>query len=275
MPAQVTRTTIVTERANYAILFQGRTGSSFLVDALDRHPDVRAHGEIFAYAMGMLHGRLLAETPWRRAAQMAKLGYRGRPAQMQVDNLASIWSPADRRPVVGFKTKIRDIIDPESFKEQCETADCRFIVMRRRNLVKQALSHVNAERLFQQTQARHGKGDWNLRDEKDRLDAEPVPVAVFDRALRFVTFDDAMLTAFADYVDGPKLELEYADLLDDQHAWFGSIFDFLGVAALELQSTFKKNTSDDLRQAIPNFDELRARYGDTPYGPMFDEVVNA
>lgn len=265
----------MTERANYAILFQGRTGSSFLVDALDRHPDIRSHGEIFAHAMGMVHGRLLPENPVQRALELGKLGYKGHPAKMQSDNLGGIWADPARPAVVGFKTKIRDIIDPEAFKEQCEASNCKFIVMRRHNLVKQAVSHINAGRLFDKTKATHGKGDWNLRSEGDRLDDAAIPPAVFDRALKFVTFDDAMLSAFADYVEGPKLTLEYSNLLHDQDSWFRSIFDFLGVPERDLESAFKKNTKDDLRKAIPNFDELKDRYAGTRYADMFDEVVTA
>jgi hypothetical protein len=34
-----------------------------------------------------------------------------------------------------------------------------------------------------------------------------------------------------------------------------------------------KITSDDLRAAIVNFDQLRANYVGTQYEPMFDEVL--
>jgi hypothetical protein len=34
-----------------------------------------------------------------------------------------------------------------------------------------------------------------------------------------------------------------------------------------------KNTHDDLRLAVRNFDELRARYAGTRFEAMFDEVI--
>ncbi len=34
-----------------------------------------------------------------------------------------------------------------------------------------------------------------------------------------------------------------------------------------------KNTSDDLRKVIMNFDELRSHYIGTPFELMFDEVL--
>ena len=35
----------------------------------------------------------------------------------------------------------------------------------------------------------------------------------------------------------------------------------------------RKNTNDDLREAVSNFDELRSHYIGTPYEQMFDEVL--
>jgi hypothetical protein len=48
---------------------------------------------------------------------------------------------------------------------------------------------------------------------------------------------------------------------------------FLRVPAVPVQGRSKKNTSDDLRDVVENFDELRSKYIDTPYGRMFDEVL--
>ena len=259
-----------TQQVNYTILFQGRAGSSFLVDALDNHPEIRSHGEIFAHHMGMLQGRSLADSKLQRARQLAKLGWDGTPIDHQAACLDRIWSDPREARVVGFKTKIRDITDPEGLKETIEAEQAKIIVMKRDNLVKQALSRINSIRLYERTKAAHGRGDWNLRDEGDRLDTRPIPVAEFDKWLRFVTFDQQMLEAFAEYVSGPRLELEYNDLLEDRNAWFGSVFDFLGVEDVPLGSDFKKNTSDDLREAIPNYDELAEHYAGTRFEKMFE-----
>ena len=102
------------------------------------------------------------------------------------------------------------------------------------------------------------------------------------------TFDTVM--AFMAAMGGGDMEVMSSLMADDMVwrnegdgtlPWIGesrgkeAIFDFLGVPARDLESAFHKNTKDDLREALPNFDELRARYADTPYGPMFDEVVSA
>jgi hypothetical protein len=47
----------------------------------------------------------------------------------------------------------------------------------------------------------------------------------------------------------------------------------LGVRSEPVQGAFIKNTSDDLREAVSNIDQLRFYYIGTPYEQMFDEVL--
>jgi hypothetical protein len=49
------------------------------------------------------------------------------------------------------------------------------------------------------------------------------------------------------------------------------LYGFLDVADVATEGKTLKHTSDDLRQAILNFEELRAGYAGTRYAPMFDE----
>ena len=149
----------------------------------------------------------------------------------------------------------------------------RAVVMVRRNLVKQAISHMNAARLYERTRHKRGRTAWNLYSEEDRMDALHADSEAFDRTLRRVVFDEAILTAFAEFVDVPSLRVEYADLLRDSEAWFRSVYEFLGVPDPSTESAVLKNTDDDLRSAVANFDELRSRYVGTRFEPMFDEVV--
>jgi hypothetical protein len=44
---------------------------------------------------------------------------------------------------------------------------------------------------------------------------------------------------------------------------------------MNLDGATLKHTSDDLRQVVVNFEDLRRRYAGTPYAPMFDEVLAA
>jgi hypothetical protein len=71
----------------------------------------------------------------------------------------------------------------------------------------------------------------------------------------------------------PTLRLYYEDLLIDERTIFARVLSFLEVQPKPLQGGTLKNTSDDLREAISNFDELRSHYLGTPYEQMLDEVL--
>ena len=86
---------------------------------------------------------------------------------------------------------------------------------------------------------------------------------------KFLRVSDEMIRS----VKLPVLRLQYGQLLVDPQATIKSIFQFLGVRFTEFHSRFKKNTNDDLRKVIKNFDKLRERYVGTKYEPMFDEVL--
>jgi hypothetical protein len=84
---------------------------------------------------------------------------------------------------------------------------------------------------------------------------------------------DAELKEYVHSLRQPTLNLSYEDLLQDRNASLGQVFSFLGTAPLPVQGITLKNTRDNLREAVLNFNELRTRYVGTPYEPMFDEVL--
>ena len=71
----------------------------------------------------------------------------------------------------------------------------------------------------------------------------------------------------------PVLHLQYEQLLVEPQATIDRIFSFLGVQSVEFHSELKKNTSDNLRDVVENFDELKERYVGTQFEHMFDEVL--
>ena len=176
--------------------------------------------------------------------------------------------PPREKRVIGFKTKVSDVWDLASLKEILESRHVRAIVMVRRNLVKLATSHLTAGRLHART------GAWNVQNEEARTGPQEFSVEEFDRMLRRVVFDDALLRAYSEYLDARRLVVEYEDLLRDRNAWLQSILEFLEAAPQPLDSSITKNTDDDLRTALVNFDQIRRHYAGTPFAPMFDERIN-
>ena len=132
-----------------------------------------------------------------------------------------------------------------------------------------ALSRLNGIRLQQQT------GEWNRIGDTPRLDPVPISIETFDEALRYRETKEEQFKIFVrNYLEAlslPRITMFYEDLLQRPDWFFAKIQDFIGITPAEMSSQVRKNTSDDLRTAIPNFEELREHYRDTRYGPMFDE----
>ncbi len=95
----------------------------------------------------------------------------------------------------------------------------------------------------------------------------------FQTRLDDVEAEKATIAEYVGQVDRPLLHLDYEDLLADPDATFHQLLAFLGLPPAPLEAATLKNTSDDLRDVITNFTELRARYVGTRYEPMFDEVL--
>lgn len=231
----------------FVILFLERDGSTYLTSLLDAHPEIVAAYERFAV-----------------------LREEGATAAAQLDWARSYLTPPliGRARAIGFKTKLVDVLDPVGFARLLQDRDCRILQMRRRNHVKAVVSRMNALRLHQAT------GNWNLYREADRLPPLEVNPAEFAEFLSERRSAEAELQGYVDALGLQTLRLEYEDLLRDRSALLRAVFDFLRVRPLELEGRPLKNTSDDLRQAIANFDELRAAYVGTGCEAMFDERID-
>jgi LPS sulfotransferase NodH len=226
----------------FVLLFIARSGSTYLVDALASHPEICAKWE-------------------------GLLGKKSADAQLQRARKFFTQSPHARYPAVGFKTKLGDVKDPEGFSKLLRDLGARIILLQRRNSIKHVVSQLNAQRIHDAT------GRWNLWNEEDRLPPATIDVAEFERRLERVEKKKRTLESYAKTLELPTLWLNYEDLLVDQRATLERVFSFLGVQSEPVQGGSIKNTSDDLREAVSNFDELRSRYVGTPYEQMFDEVL--
>lgn len=231
----------------FVILFEGRTGSTYLVEALDRHPEVHARKEVFASLRGQ-----------------------GWQAEHQVEWLEEFFGnpPEEERiRALGFKTKLRDVLDPEETARVLEKFGASVIVLLRRNRIKHLVSVFNAMRLHEET------GDWNLYADSGRLPPLEIDPERFDEWLEERERQRDEIEAYAEALSLSTLRLTYEELLLDEDALLATVFEFLGVEPRKVKGEARKATSDDLREALANFDELRARYEGTRYEPMFDEVL--
>jgi hypothetical protein len=84
---------------------------------------------------------------------------------------------------------------------------------------------------------------------------------------------DHQMEAYVNRLGRPTLRLYYEDLLAGQEDFLRGLFEFLEVDQYPVKGGTLKITSDDLREVILNFDELRGRYVGTQYEHLFDEVI--
>jgi hypothetical protein len=233
-------------RTRFVVLFIGRVGSTYLITALDSHPAVVAEGE----RLGDIKedgGDARAQLAWSERFLAGPL--------------------VGRHRARGFKTKLRDVIDLDGFGRLLIQADVRVITMQRRNEVKNAVSRLTAKRLADRT------GRWNRYEGTDPTGPMVVDPAVLDQLLEHVAFERGIVTRFVEGLGLPSLEVGYENLLTRPHTVFEEVLSFLGAPQAPLTAETRKNTSDDLREVIENFAEVRAHYAGTRYEPMLDEVL--
>jgi hypothetical protein len=95
----------------------------------------------------------------------------------------------------------------------------------------------------------------------------------FDTLLQEREELDRDLDGYVGQLGLPTLQLFYEDLLQNEATFVAKTVAFLNAGDRPSTGATLKNTKDDLREAIVNFDELRTRYAGTRYEPMFDEVL--
>jgi hypothetical protein len=230
----------------FVILFIERDGSTFLTSLLASHPEIKAVYERFA-VMRQKGETAAGQLAWARSF------------------LTPPW--VGRAAACGFKTKLVDVLDREGLAELLCEKRCHVLQMVRRNLVKAVVSRINARRLHE------ASGNWNLYRDEDRMPPLAIDPQEFAAYLQERVQAERELDDYVERLDLPTLRLAYEDLLLSQHESLQRVFGFLRVRPMPLTGKTLKHTSDDLRQVILNFSELRHPYINTVYGPMFDEVL--
>jgi len=102
---------------------------------------------------------------------------------------------------VGFKTKLKDLWDGGAFATMLRARDVRVIALRRRDVVRLAVSNINARRVVERT------GRWNRHAGSPALPPLEVAPEVLERmieheGLRVVGAEYELETGVVDFFDG-------------------------------------------------------------------------
>ncbi len=230
----------------YVILFIERDGSTYLTSLLVSHPHIDAVYERFAV-----------------------MENKGAGGQEQNQWAEQYWTKKllNTKAARGFKTKLINVLDQEGFKNILIQKNVHIIQMRRQNRVKAVVSKINAKRLHDQS------GYWNLYKETDRMPPMEIKPGDFQQLLEEREKLDHQLSEFVNHLPNPKLVINYEDLLTERDKSLHSIFEFLHVKNYPVEAKTLKHTSDDLRDVVLNFEDLKNNYKHTLYETMFDEVI--
>lgn len=213
--------------APFVLLFQGRSGSSWIIDALVSHPAVVANGEAL---VNLIVQGAEAQIAWCR-------WYLTRPrSEVAVS--------------VGFKTKLTDVLDRRAFALMLQDIGCRVIHLQREDLVRQSVSWLRADLLHSRT------GEHNIREPGRKV--PPTRLDSGEFALRYAQLAAGrlVLTDFVGQLCLLTHEVLYESLLAEPYAEFAKIQSFLGLQQQSLSSCYHKHTSNDLRRDVPNINEL-------------------
>lgn len=228
----------------FIVFFPGRAGGSFLASNLADHPDVLMTPE----PLGVRRVRIGPEGQTRWVKRYYREPFRAERA-------------------IGLSTKLTDIADPEWFADFLRARHTRVVLLSRANDVKRTISIIRAKVLKEETEL------WNREAGVRALGPTLVDPDEFATKLERNRARKEALIAYASGLDLPLLHIDYSELMLDPAATLTRVFEHIGVAPRAVEGSTLKNTSDDLRESVRNFDELRSRYAGTEYASMFDEVL--
>lgn len=222
----------------FVIVADSRSGGTHLTSALNSLEDVRCVSEPFNHRKLETHEE---QTAW--ALQFYRKGVR------------------DAQAAVGFRTKVKQVADVHAFQTFLDEQETVLIHLRRRNQLKQAISSIRAIELFKAT------GDYNVKGDAPPLPPSEIKLGALKHHLKAITDladqENAFIGSFSRLT---PLGVFYEDLLETPDEVFARIHEALAIRPTgEIRSVTRKNTPDDLRTAILNYDEVAAFLKGTPF----------
>ncbi len=234
----------------FSILAMPRTGTHYLEALLNEHPNVLSNGELLnTYDTNWPDKDRLLRSD-RELLELAYLRYPRRSDKKVTQVGCKINEPQfHKRP--GF------------FDELARWPGLKVILMTRRNTLESLRSLVQARQ----------SGEWlKFGSNNDAAPPPRVKLSIASCEAYFKTADDFHTRVTRSFASTNMLVIEYESLLHESTTLLATIWDFLGVAALQLSGRviLQRQETRPLDQTVQNFHELRLHFRDGPYARFFE-----
>ncbi len=248
----------------YMITCAARTGSTMLVRLLRSHPEICSHDEILTSdTTGGITGTYL--TKWGEEPDFIERLSAERDRD-PIKFLYKIVLDLQGKKAVCFKLKHDELILPK-YKalrdEIVNDRDFRIIHLRRENLLRRYLSHHIANYVTHVTLAFNGEAIPEV---------PPVTLNPHECEKDFETIRSREAEFAELFAQHPSFSISYEEMVAGDAKKIGGLLDFMGVSPRVLTTTTRRLGCDDLRQAIANFEELRAYFAGSPYSKFFEQA---
>ena len=230
-----------TGRTRAVILTTQRTGSTFLVECLDSHPQVECASEILIGAADRPSPEYRGR--FKRVAKIARVFRSG------------AWRPSHRMerfytegtaPVRVFKVMYNQLAHPVASRYLQQHEEIRVLHLRRHNLLK-----VHVSKLLMPKRARVQVFEPVAAvqihvDPAEAIASMQAARALYSRYDEFFARHPRLPIAYEELIDGNQLQADTA----------AKVCDFLGIELQAMHSRIVKLNPESLREMVTNYDEL-------------------
>jgi hypothetical protein len=171
---------------------------------------------------------------------------------------------------LGFINKLSDILEPPLFAEQLRIYVDRIVSLRRNNVLKQAVSSINAQRMCSLTGKTHAYSSHEIPN------AFEINIRLLDRSIESFNARVARQERFVADLGLPTFECTYESLVRKEREALNELCEYLSISKEHIgsieASPLMKQTNSNLRVALTNFDELCKHYSGTKYLDMLTDT---
>jgi LPS sulfotransferase NodH len=240
------------------ILTTQRTGSTFLVECLDSHPEVRCLGE-------MLAGGHIWVPDLVYKSRYATKAYRYlRSGAWYPTRMMTRYFERGERPVMAFKAMYNHIRPRWILAYLRQHKEIRILHLRRHNLLKQYVSNLLI------TVKRDKPWQPHATAPVTPASTYVAPAAALAYMKRKRAEFNAHERLFSEHA---RLHLSYETMIDGQSLRADvarEVCAFLGIADQPMRSRLVKMNPERLREMVTNYDELAAAINKTEFADLLD-----